>query len=110
MIFLVVYIIPRLVYDFTIPSGEVSLARGLRWVCSRVRTTSWGYVAIDAVIFATPEQNNIVLLLSGTSGFFSARITVRFDPAYSNRATHATIFSAARKEETEQRHAGYQVD
>jgi len=30
------------------------------WIWSRVRRTSWGYVATDAIIFDTEEQKRIV--------------------------------------------------
>lgn len=51
-----VWIVPRRECRFTIPSDDMSSASGRLWVCNRVRTTSCGYVAIDAVIFATAEQ------------------------------------------------------
>lgn len=71
MIFLVVYMTPRRVWALTIPSEEASSANGRRWVCNRVRTTSCGYVVIDAVILAIAEQRRMRLLLRGTSGSFS---------------------------------------
>lgn len=52
-------------------------------VCSRVRRTSWGYVAIDAVIFATAEQprNSLGVSFSGaplpTTSVYQDRLTKR---------------------------------
>lgn len=66
-IFLAVWIAPRRECRFTIPSEDMSSANGRFWVCNRVRTTSCGYVAIEAVIFAIAEQVRIVRGGSGTS-------------------------------------------
>jgi hypothetical protein len=46
-------------YRFTIPSELTSSASGRLCVCSRVRITSCGYVAMDAVILDTALQINI---------------------------------------------------
>lgn len=58
-IFLAVYIVPRRECRFTIPSDDMSSANGRFCVCNRVRTTSCGYVATEAVIFAMAEQRRM---------------------------------------------------
>jgi hypothetical protein len=72
-IFLAVYIIPRRRWDLTMPSEEASSAKGRRWVCNRVRTTSCGYVAIEAVIFAMAEHMPMGQAVRGTVGSFSGK-------------------------------------
>lgn len=66
-IFFAVYTTPRRECRFTIPSDDMSSDSGRFCVCNRVRTTSCGYVAIEAVIFAIAEQRRIARGASGTS-------------------------------------------
>lgn len=66
-IFFAVYIVPRLECCLTIPSDDMSSANGLFCVCNRVRTTSCGYVATEAVIFAIAEQTRMARGESGLS-------------------------------------------
>lgn len=89
----------------------MSSANGRLWVCNRVRTTSCGYVAIEAVIFAIAEQRRIVRGVSGTSEEPSRihnyvwMAQHRVPSENLEGLTYVPISSAARKAETEQLHA-----
>lgn len=61
-------------YRFTIPSELTSSANGRLCVCSRVRITSCGYVAMDAVILDTALQ---IKMSRGVRGFPVSRAAGR---------------------------------
>lgn len=109
-IFFAVYIVPRLECRFTIPSDDMSSANGRLCVCNRVRTTSCGYVATEAVIFAIAEQRRMARGESGASEEPSrvandAR-TVQFRVSRENieESAYGPIFLIARKAETGRPH------
>ena len=73
----VVRTIPARGCRLIIPSDDASSASGRRCVWRRVRITSCGYVATDAVIFEMAEHRRIVLPVMGVSESRSVRTGVR---------------------------------
>jgi len=90
-------------HGFIIPSDDTSDS-GRRSVCNRVRITSWGYVAIEAVIFERAEHMRI---LSLESGLFESRSIgeSRTEGRWLWTVTYVLEPSVARTEETERRRA-----
>ena len=71
MIFLVVFMMPDRL------RGAPDGSKSRRCVCRRVRTTSCGYVATEAVIFATAEQMRIVGAGTGRSWLCRSVLTAK---------------------------------
>ena len=52
-------------FHYGLPSSPL-IESGRLSVCNLVRTTSWGYVTMDAVIFAMAEQTRICSACKGS--------------------------------------------